>query len=108
MHQGILFITAVLYSATTVYSMCNPVPSYLKLRGGGWIPKMNPQDDKNIAKDPAPPVSKDQSAATQQQEEPPQSIIDHAFQYALAGGMDGIRSGVGQGVGAKKLRMIQI
>lgn len=76
----------------------------LRLRGGAWGgggKKEQPQQDISTdmlsnaaaAHTPAPAVTPESG--------PPQiNLATHAFEYALAGGFDGIRSGVGQAVGS--------
>jgi hypothetical protein len=92
-----------LCSVTEVHSLCTPMPSILKLRGGGWFPRIGSNNEAST--EPARAESKSSSdqntPAQQQQQETQQSVVGHAFEYALAGSMDGIRSGVGQGIGAK-------
>ena len=100
-----LAIVFLLCSITSACTMCTPMPAYLKLRGGGWFPKLGPNNEVSASSESARPADSkgapEQSATTQQQQqESQQSLIGHAFEYAVAGSMDGIRSGVGQGVGA--------
>ena len=98
--RGIFSVLVLFHVVSTASSMCTPLPAYLNLRGGGWFPKFGSHNDV-VAEPPRVEAkgSTGQSAATQQQQDSP-SLIGHAFEYALAGSLDGIRSGFGQGVGA--------
>jgi hypothetical protein len=101
--RQVLAIIVFMYYATLVSPMCTSLPaSCLKLRGGGWFGGDN---QKNVATDPAvdPKSIQEKSIDGQHQPQvPQQSLMGHAVEYALAGGLDGIRSGVSQGIGEQK------
>ncbi len=100
--RPILAILVFMYSANVVSPMCTSLPaSCLNLRGGGWFGGADAQ--KAVATDPPVDPKSIQDKKEDGQAQPPvsqQSLMGHAVEYALAGGLDGIRSGISQGVGA--------
>ena len=80
-------------SASVVF----PVGTALRLRGGGW-PRFEFRFGNIDQEDAAAPAAVEQQPAAAA---PQPSLIHHACDYALAGGMDGIRSGVAQGFGSE-------
>eukprot|EP00961_Rhodomonas_salina_P192863 2602452-Rhodomonas_salina.3 len=74
----------------------------LRLRGGGLFGMGEGKKKQEVAvPEPQPAAEAPPAQPTQPAQPPQQSLAQHAYEYALAGSMDGIRSGFGQCVGTE-------